>query len=252
VTPQARNFWTDTERALLADAYTRGGLPEARKVLPYRHERAIYSQAYKQGLKSPRTQPRLCKKYESTEQIDDLIRRFYLLPETHIGRARRFAESIQRPAWWVKKRAAALGLAVPREKPPEWTEAELALLEANAFRGNQALVKLLKRHGYKRTEAAVGLQLKRRHIERADPNVWTGCALARLMGVDGRTVGRWIDVEGLPAKRRGTARTKSQGGDMWLISRAPLRRWIATHQQLVDLRKVDRYWFMDLAFGGER
>ena len=70
-----------------------------------------------------------------------------------------------------------------------------------------------------------------------------------MFGVDGKTVTRWIACEDLPARRRGTARTAAQGGDEWEIERRKLRAWIRDHAQLVDLRKVDRYWFIDLAFG---
>lgn len=83
----------------------------------------------------------------------------------------------------------------------------------------------------------------------ADPDHFTAGQLAVLLGVDGKTVTRWIKVENLPGKKRGTARTEAQGGDMWWIARKNLKTWIGSHAQLIDLRKVDRFWFIDFAFG---
>jgi len=232
-------------------AYANGGIQAARAALPHRHERALYMKAGELGVRSPRKGIRRVRKYEPSEQIDAAIRRYYETCEDRpiVGRMKAFAKTLSRPAWWVKKRAAAMGLAVPSDKSPRWTPDEVALLEQHARKAIPVIRRIFKAHGFKRTEAAIGLQLKRGDYDRESTNHWTAHALAVLMGVDGHTITRWIDKEGLPAKRRGTNRVPEQGGDMYVIARPQLRQWIATHQRLVDLRKVDRFWFLDLAFG---
>ena len=35
------------------------------------------------------------------------------------------------------------------------------------------------------------------------------------------------------------------------IARKPFRKWLADNWQVIDLRKVDRYWFLGLAFESE-
>ena len=245
-----RSPWTPAERALLAEAYTRGGYPAVRGLLPHRHERAIYAQAFQLGLSAPNGKPKGVPrvKYEVTPQLDEQIRLRYLRPLLP-GDMERFARSIGRPSWWIQKRASAIGCVVPRLKPLPWSADEIELLELHAHKAVAVIRRIFKGRGFIRTEASIGLQLKRRQIDREHPDCWSAGALAQLLGVDPKTVTRWIHAEALPAKRRGTHRHERQGGDEFVIERKKLRGWIATHQQLVDLRKVDRYWFMDLAFG---
>lgn len=243
--------WSDAEKAQLAKAYADGGIRAARVALPHRHERALYMMADKMGVRSPHARPRTKRKYDTDERIDDAIRRYYQTCENRpvVGRMAAFARSLNRPVWWVRRRAAALGMALPADKTPNWSDAEVALLEANAHKSIPVIRRIFKKHGFYRTESSIGLKLKRGDFDRESPNHFTAGALAKLLGVDPHTVGRWIARDGLPAKRRDTNRTEEQGGDMWVITRAHLRTWIADHPQLVDLRKVDRYWFIDLAFG---
>ena len=49
----------------------------------------------------------------------------------------------------------------------------------------------------------------------------------------------------LKASRRGTARTESQGGDTYWITHAAVREFVLTHPDEVDLRKVEKWWFLD-------
>lgn len=245
-----RRPWTAQERALLCQAYVEGGIAKARAALPYRGDRGLYMEAHKLGLRSPTQKPRSIRRYETSEHIDAAIRAYYQSERMNdFGRCGAFARQLNRPDWWIRKRAAILGLAVPRLKPVEWSQAELDLLEKHGHKALANIRRILKTNGFVRTETAIGLQLKRRGIERSSMDEYSAHALAKLMGVDSKTVTRWIAVDGLPAKRRGTHRTAEQGGDAWVITRSSLRRWIASHQQLVDLRKVDRFWFLDLALG---
>ncbi|KKK66329.1 hypothetical protein LCGC14_2965200 [marine sediment metagenome] len=55
----------------------------------------------------------------------------------------------------------------------------------------------------------------------------------------------WLKVD-----RRGTERTPVQGGDMWWIRYAEVRRFVVDNAVAVDIRKVDKFWFIDLLAGG--
>ena len=244
----SRRKWTAAELAALREHYPRGGVAAVATLHARHSPRSISAQAWKLGV---RYRPPRASKIPTDEHIDEAIRRHYLGTGPR-DRTKVFASRIGRPAWWVKKRATALGIAVSRERQPEWTEAELDLLERNAHRVIPVLRRIFARNGFSRTETAIAVQLKRRGISRTSTDAWSAHELSQLLGVDGKTVTRWIASQGLAAKRRGTQRLSSQGGDEWVITRRSLRQWIATHQQLVDLRKVDRFWFLDLAFGGDR
>lgn len=241
-----RKFWTEAELAILREHYPRGGLAAVPSLVERHGDRSVLNKAWALGV---RCQPPRKPRIETDEHIDAAIRRFYAEARPK-GATKRFAALIARPAWWVKKRASMLGVAVPREKEPAWSDAEIELLGECAHRVIPVIRRIFARHGYRRTETAIAVQLNRRGIARTSVDEWSAHELAGLLGVDGKTVTRWIAVEGLPATRRGTRRVESQGGDEWVIRRRALRTWIARHQQLVDLRKVERFWFLDLAFGG--
>ena len=114
-------------------------------------------------------------------------------------------------------------------------------------------MRILRKAGYVRSATAVHVKRKRLKLgvaeERRAAGLYSAHELAELLGVDPKTVTRWIAQEGLPARRRGTARTARQGADEWEIPITKLGPWIRDHAQLLDLRKVDRFWFIDLAFG---
>jgi hypothetical protein len=241
-------FWTTREVDIVRRIYPVGGVNACLAELPGRTASGVFQQAAKLGLNAPGYGALPRRTYSQCDHIDAEIRRVYTSNPTK-GMVAALAASIGRPRWWISKRALKLGLTVPRFKEPEWTAAELEIVTRNAAKCLEAIRMALRRHGYDRTEAAIKLQIKRRSIEHTDSEHLTARGLALIMGVDSKTVARWIEREGLPAKRRGTARVEVQGGDMWHIHRRTFRVWLKDHAQCVDLRKVDKFAFFDLIFG---
>ena len=245
--------WTTPEVAIVREVYPAQGPQAVAARLPHRSLASIYTQAHTLGLKAPhvaRTWGEV--KWRITEAIDAEIRRVYQ-DGVGSGEVNELARRVMRPRWWVGKRAAVLGLKTPRFKEPPWTTAEDEKLDALAARGHTApvIARKMRAAGFSRTETACIVRMKRIGIARGGDGteVWSATALAQLMGVDNTTVTkRWIKLEGLPAKRRGTERTAAQGGDEWLITRDGLRRWLKDHAQSVDLRKVDKFFFWSVVF----
>ncbi len=192
------------------------------------------------------------RKYTIEPWIDAEIRRVYEAKPEHRGVVNELARRVGRPRWWVGKRALVLELKAPRFKEPDWTARELELLSTFAHHQPSVIARKFKAHGFRRSETAIVVMRKRQALDLHDPDHFTAMQLAGLLGVDGKTVTRWIFHEGLPAGRRGTVRTPQQGGDMHWIERKQLRVWMGRHAQLIDLRKVDRFWFLDLAFGSAK
>lgn len=251
----AYKHWTTVEVAIVREVYPAHGPQAVAERLPHRSLMAIYQQAQKLGLKAPRL-PRPWskgkKKWTTSDAIDAEIRLVY---EAGIGRGEvnALARRLMRPKHWVVQRAAALGLKTPRFKEPPWSEEEEEQLALLAARGPTlpVLARKMREKGYRRTATACMVKLKRLGVSRRGDGseVWSATQLARLMGVDPTTVTkRWIRLEGLAAKRRGTERTDVQGGDEYLITRDALRRWLKDHAQSVDLRKVDKFFFWSVVF----
>jgi hypothetical protein len=189
------------------------------------------------------------RKYIFTPQLDERIRRIYLVQpgaKTRPG-IRQLAEQVGIPHWALKKRARELGLARTKERP--WSERELAILARYAWMSDERIRLKLKAAGYMRSATAIHLKLRRMRFK-SDPGFYSGKGLADALGIDSHVVTRWIKAGHLRAQFRGTKRTEQQGGDIYLIREKDVRRFILQHPTEIDLRKVDQLWFLDLITNG--
>lgn len=238
-------FWTTAEVKILREHYEKPNGPElCADLLPHRALKSIYQQARRHGLKAAGIQLNR-KRYTTDEFIDAAIIKAYQgTPDA--GAITALSKRIMRPRRWIYDRALKLGVVQPRIKESAWTKEELELLEQHAHKAPQVIARIFRTKGYKRTPTAIMVKRKRLQLDTRDYDHYTAREVGRLMGVDGKTVTRWIELYGLPAKRRGTRRTEGQHGDEWRISVHALRSWIAHNAAHVDLRKVDRFWFIDL------
>lgn len=240
--------WLTTEVATLRAVYPMGGAAGTQAQLPHRTLSSIRAKAAEQRVRCLRSSTEgkfLPRVYPNRPDIDNAIREGYM-HATAKGDILRLAERIGRPAWWVQKRAASLGVTrTNRTRVDSWTDAELDLLERWAHVGLKVIAAKLRAIGRPRTPTAVALKLKRLKIDRTDPDRWTTSDLAPLLGVSPSTVADWAERRGLPATREGTGKTSR-----YLITRKALRGWINLHRQYVDLRRVDQTWFLELVFGG--
>jgi hypothetical protein len=241
-----RRFWTMRELKVLDEAYPRGGLEACMPALPGRSASSIYQRAQARGLVSPRgaaSPPR--NRWTTSDAIDGVIRRAYQRAPTR-GDVARLAKTLGRPSWWVSKRAAALGLVAPRFKALPWSAEEIEIATERAHKSPLVIRRALAARGHVRSETAVIVQLKRLGACTEDPDHFTAGGLAKVMGVESKTVGLWIAKGLLKARRRGTDRVAAQGGDQWWISRRQVRAFIVEHVGAVDIRKCDKHWLVDL------
>lgn len=243
-----RYFWTNKERAIIAEHYPTGGAEACVPHLPRRTKRSIYQQARKMGIMYGDNKPKIRKRWESNDEIDGLIVRCYQSnPEK--GAVKALANRLRRPYWWVKKRASYLGVAQPAlsgNKEPEWSRAEVELLEKHSHKHPGVIAKIFRNNGYRRTATAIVVKRKRLGYSNLDIDHYTATQLAGEFGVDIKVVTRWIEKGWLKATRRGTERTVQQGGDMWWIKRKDIRTFIVDSIGIIDIRKVDKTWFVDL------
>lgn len=235
-------FWTTKEENLLRSSYAQGGAQAAHALLPWRTLRSITSHAYTLGLTSSaviRTGVNQ-QRWHHTPELDAMIVAEY--PRcTQRGSLDALAHRLGRPAWWLRRRAAALGVAAPKLREPAWCAAEDRVLHDAPHVGLSALQKRLQAIGHARSETAIAVRLKRLRLSRIDPDVYSCKGLADLMGVSAKVVTGWIVRDGLPATRR-------PGSDQttWRLHRRDVRTWICSHVALVDIRRADKWWLVDL------
>lgn len=238
--------WLTTELAILRQHYGTGA-KAVQALLPHRTLSCIRAKAASERIKGNRNTTlghRWARVYPPSEALDNAIREGYIHASAK-GDVKRLAQRIGRPAWWVQKRAAALGVTrTNRTRLDCWRSEELAIVEKYAVAKIEVIAAKLRQAGYRRTPTAVGLVLKRRQIERADPDVWSATELGPLFGVDPNTVADWIKRRGLVAKKWGSGAT-----NRYMVHRRELRRWIQRNPAYVDLRRVDAVWFWEVMFG---
>lgn len=187
------------------------------------------------GLERPES-PDFGSATDKLASIDDLIRATYT-SNPNFTTIDEFAKSIGKPRWWVSRRAGELGLARPRLASAPWTKAETDIVDRLGDAGIAGIAAGLKAVGFSRSLGAVAMEMKKQMLSRTPRNAWSARTLAEFMGVNSKTVARWIDAEGLPAEREGNA---------WRVQRVAFKAWLACHRTRFDLRKVDQEWFLAL------
>lgn len=227
--------WKTFEEAILREHYPLGGSAACLELMPHRSMASIHHRAYDLGIKGPRIgRGNFNTKYDSSEHIDNAIRDFYAEPpRKRFGAMKRLSVAVMRPEWWIRKRALALGLTRARFREDEWSEEELEILKGLSTKTSSWIQRALKRAGYKRSEGAIVQKRIRLGLERKDPDYFSQGDMCLLFGVSYHTLQYWERSCGLRPGRHG-------------MSIALLKAWIKDHAQLIDLRKVDRFMFIDL------
>lgn len=241
----AARFWTTREVAALRANYPALGAAGCAPLLPGRGLSAIHAKAASLRLRAPAPKPdgKVSTRYPSTPELDAEIRAVYALAKR--GAVKAFAERIGRPPWWVHRRAVDLGVTnVNGTRPGDWKPAELVLLERYSTCTPQHIAAMMRRAGFERTPTAIVGQLKRRRVDRLDPDTWTTSELATVLGVDHDTITRWVKQRGLK-----TSKEANNPHGTFVFERKAVRAWVSKNRRLVSLKKVDPIWFMDLAFG---
>jgi hypothetical protein len=184
-------------------------------------------------------------KYHFTPEMDKRIREAYRT-EPWKGAINALAVKMMLPRWRVSRRAREIEAYEPKIKEKPWNEEELHILEQKAHLTPPRIQIALKKAGY--TRSVTGIILKRKRMRfTANLKGMSARQCAECFGLEcPKSVVRWIDKGLLRAKRRGTARVEEQGGDMWFIKEKDLRNFIVENIGLIDIRKVDKFWFVDI------
>jgi hypothetical protein len=189
-------------------------------------------------------------KHIVTPEMHDAIRQAYA-GETGNGQINDLAARIGLPRWKVTRYAISQGWTARTNKEPDWTAKEIDILERSAHRAPEVIQRYLKRAGFKRSVTGIILKRKRmRLLQNLEGQSAQG--LAGCFGIDVHCVMRWINRGQLKAMPRGLHRTPQQGGDIYLIKDRWVRDFVLANLAEVDLRKVDKYWFVDLIANGSK
>ena len=234
--------WTQDETDIIRKYYPHGGSLAVQKQLPHRTLAMILGRA--STLKITTT-ARRSKGVPSSEFIDAAIRRAYQ-STPYRGLQTDLARQLNRTPWWIRTRAMKLGVATYTKRSPEWTEAELELLEECKHFNPHVIAKHFREAGYNRTALAISIKRQRSKMGTDGDGLYSANSLAVALGVDPSTVSRYIKRGILKANKAGTQRTDNQGGDEYLITKASVKKMLITHTAEIDFRKIDKFWLVDI------
>lgn len=237
---KARPRWFPEDLAILREHYPKGGLAAVRPLLPHKTAGAIYVKAGALRLKAP-LPPR--SNYTSTKFIDEAIKRYYLAPKK--GGLSKLAHQTNRPRTWISARARHLGIVPPRFQEKPWSEPEIELLHKHAPKLPGTIARILAKAGFKRSNGSIKQKLIKLRCDRSDDDTYSACGLAELFGVDEHLVLAWINKGWLKAQRKGSARQY----DLYRIHRNSVRRFVSENAGAIDIRRVEKHWFIELLAG---
>jgi len=192
------------------------------------------------------------EKYPVSPEIDSQIIEIYqnrvgMEPTRMNGPVAELAQKTGIPRWKITRRAAQLGLIQRSTRASlYWLDEELAILRANAHFSILTIQRKLREAGFSRSETAVKVKLTRMGGSSLVDGHYSALAAAEKFGVDARMVVRWIELGFLPAQHKGSKRTQQQGGDEWVIAQQDLRRFIIDMVGIVDFRKINKFWVVEL------
>lgn len=224
-------FWTTPEVTALGQLWDEGrGLPALLVALPGRSQSAIEQKAAELQLPKASTASGI----RANPEIDELIRKSYA--DGGRGVVQRLSEQLGVPSWWISRRAGQLGLVKVRLKEPAWSQEELALVLKHGATSAAVAHRELRLAGFDRSVGAVAAKVREVVSRTDDDEAVSARTLALKLGVDEKTVVRWIQLSGLKAARSGAG---------WRIQRSDARDWIRDHSAALDLKRVeDPVWFI--------
>lgn len=241
----SKRFWTDAERAIVKKYYPTGGVASCLAHLPsHRTPAGVYRTAWDLGLSCGSGQ---AGRIKPGAGFDEALKLFYQQGDgKKRGECNAFADKWKLPRWWVTKRAITLGLVIPHKKEPPWSAAELALLKTVPLHDTDKCSRIFHDNGFPRSSMAIRVRSTRMHLSRKYKETLSATAISKILGVDSKTVTRDIFEGRLKATKRKTARLPQQGGDHWSVTPADLRRYLLDNLHYVDLRKVEKFAFVQI------
>lgn len=183
-------------------------------------------------------------RFHATPEIREAITKVYQT-KTGNGEVRSLASRLNISRWKISRWAIQWGLIPKQKKEPDWSEKEIHMLRQNAHRSPETIQRKLKSSGFFRSVTGIVLKRKRMGFLRSLDGM-SANSLSKCLGVDVHFVTKSIKGGRLKANRREMIRKKIQGGNYWYIKDKDIRNYILNYLNEIDIRKVDKYWFVDL------
>ena len=185
-------------------------------------------------------------KYFFTPEMDKEIHYTYSVNTDGKPRVINLAKKFNMPRWAVYQRALKIGAVNSSHQKKPWSEEEVRTLRKYSRYEPQTIKKKLKKAGYERSMASIVLKRKRMRFLSNLKGMSAGLC-AEFLGVDLHRVLNYINTGSLKAQVR---RRDREGKSNYFIREKDLRNFIITNPDRIDLRRVEKYYFIELVANG--
>jgi hypothetical protein len=185
-------------------------------------------------------------KYIFTPEMDKEIIHTYAINTDSRPRVINLAKKFNMPRWAVYQRALKIGAVKASQQKRPWEDEELEILEENARYEPLTIKKRLEKAGYQRSTASIVLKRKRMRLL-SNLKGMSACLCAEFLGADLHVVLNYIRSGLLKAE---VIRQDKEGKANYYIREKNLRVFIINNPDVIDLRKVEKYYFIELLVNG--
>ncbi len=185
-------------------------------------------------------------KYKFTPEMDKEILYTYSINTDSKPRLINLARKFNMPRCALYQRALKIGAVRSSHQKRPWQDEEISILEKYARYEPLTIKKKLEKEGYQRSIASIVLKRKRMRFLSNLEGV-SACLCAEFLGVDLHWVLNYIRQGLLKAE---VIRQDREGKANYFIREKDLRKFIVDNPDLVDLRKVEKYYFIELVANG--
>jgi len=185
-------------------------------------------------------------KYEFTSEMDKEILYTYAINTDSKPRIIDLARKYTMPRWAIYQRALKIGAVKSSHQKKPWSKQEISILKQYARYEPQTIMKKLQKTGFQRSIASIVLKRKRMRLL-SNQKGMSACLCADFLGVDLHWVLNHINTGSLKAE---VIRRDREGKNNYFIREKELRRFIIANPDRIDLRKVEKYYFIELVANG--
>jgi hypothetical protein len=186
-------------------------------------------------------------KYVFTPEMDKELHHTYRINTDSKPRVINLANKFNMPRWSLYQRALKVGAVTTSHQKKKWEKEEVSILKHYARYEPQTIKKKLEKAGFQRSIASIVLKRKRMRFL-SNLTGMSACLCAAFLGVDLHWVLKYIRSGLLKAEK---IRQDSQGKVNYYIREKNLREFIINNPGLIDLRKVEKYYLIELLANGK-
>jgi hypothetical protein len=186
-------------------------------------------------------------KYIFTPEMDKELHHTYRINTDSKPRLQNLAKKFNMPRWALYQRALKIGAVTSSHQKKPWEDKEIKILEKYARYAPLTIKKKLEKAGFQRSMASIVLKRKRMKLL-SNLEGMSACLCAEFLGIDLHWVLNYIRQGLLKAE---IIRHDRQGKANYFIREKDLRRFIINNPDLIDLRKVEKFYFIELVANGQ-